>query len=122
MEWPAAMRALFIMNNHTTLLFACLAGLGMSCPSFAQDLYASPEGKIEHTLDKRINAEERAWDVYRAQDVVGTVGQDALQEPAGQARTTGKFADRFINPHPELGCLYYDENNVRRWFPHCREL
>jgi hypothetical protein len=29
---------------------------------------------------------------------------------------------RFINPRPDLGCMYYDVYNNRRWWPNCREL
>lgn len=110
------------MNNRTTLLFACLAGLGMSYPCFAGDYSENHPGNIGYDIDMRIKFEESAWDAYRARDVVETGGPDEQQVTSGQVQAVGNFADRFINPHPELGCLYYDENNVRHWFPNCREL
>jgi hypothetical protein len=111
------------MDSRTLIVLIGLTAFGMATPGFAQRLDTHAEGSAEVAADnrqdqqlERIEMEDDSWDAYQGR---GDARQDA---PDKAVLSTGNFADCFINPHPELGCLYYDENDVRHWFPHCREL
>lgn len=111
------------MDYKTPILLTCLTALSMGSPCLAQDFKALHEDNARDAVNKRIEIEDSSWGNYRARDSAETIRADAhRRDTRSEAWTTDNFADRFINPHPELGCLFYDENNSRHWFPNCREL
>jgi hypothetical protein len=71
-----------------------------------------------------MESERGGWEV----EVIEPPRRFVAPEPRGSAaparRNRPVSTDprrRWVNPHPERGCLYYDENNKRHWFPGCRE-
>jgi len=95
------------MCRSILIIFFSVAALTMTTVGFAQSLNTLPgddsEVRIENQRDEILN-------------------HNTFPDKSDKAREVDSFANRFINPHPELGCLYYDENNARRWYPNCREL
>lgn len=68
--------------------------------------------------DSRWVIEENRWDEYQERQEIETTRQDRVETP----RQAEAVRDRFVNPRPDLGCMYFDENNIRHWYPNCREL
>lgn len=117
------------MYTRTLTISIALAALSAAPAGIAHGLNTfdeeSPEVRDESRQDERLDRmepedsrwviEENQWDEYRERQDVETARQDKPRETDG-------FSNRFVNPRPELGCLYYDENNIRHWYPNCREL
>jgi len=75
--------------------------------------------EVERNIDKRIEHQQQ-----QQQFTAGDIPESycCRYEESAEDRARREVAARFINPRPELGCMYYDANNVRHWWPGCREL
>jgi hypothetical protein len=92
------------------ILVTC-AVFGASVAGFAQSLNTFEEDDPEAAVDANATG---SW-------VIEKNGEDAYPEMRDKRRASDD-SHRYVNPRPELGCLYYDENDKRHWFPGCREL
>lgn len=99
------------MDRISILLLMACAYLAAAPPVFALTFE-----EVERNIDKRIERQ--------LQFIAGEIPDSdcCMHEETAQDRTKREVAARFINPRPELGCMYYDANNVRHWWPGCREL
>ena len=107
----------FIVLFMLSMALACLA---IAMPSFALTFE-----EVERNIDRRIEQQHQMerQPQLSAGDTPSSrccSYEETAEDRARRARDA--VAARFINPHPELGCMYYDANNVRHWWPGCREL
>ncbi len=113
--------------RRTTAIFALLAAPGMTAPAYSQDRGYSIDGNAVHPardmqveyLD-RSQMEESRWNTYLDESGRRRMAESQQDSP-GNDRQADSVAARLINHRPELGCLFYDENDIRHWQPNCHE-
>jgi hypothetical protein len=112
-------RKLLLMMLATTTSLG-VATLGVATPGFTQSLDTFDEDAPEIRVESQPEAKDHVATEGTGGWVIEQNGEDAYPEMRGKSRA--ESSNRYVNPHPELGCLYYDENDKRHWFPGCREL
>ncbi len=108
------------MYRNFIVMFVLL--MSFACLIIALPVSALTFEEVERNIDRRIEQQQQTE--RQQQLTAGDVPEShcCMYEETAEERTRREVAARFINPRPELGCMYYDVDNVRHWWPGCREL
>lgn len=110
------------MYRKILVMLITSSAFGVAVPGFAQSLNTFDEDAPDIRVDAwPEESQDRAATETTGGWVIEKNAEDAYPEMRSKSRTT-ESSNRYANPHPELGCLYYDENDKRHWFPGCRDL
>lgn len=116
-----------MIRKKIAAIFFLLTAWIMSTTCYSQDHGIPIDRNLELPVRdmqvenlSRSQMEENRWNAYLDESGRRRMNE-SQQNGLDNSGQTDSVTARFINQRPELGCLFYDENDVRHWQPNCHE-